>query len=146
MDLLTFCSEKYNSDNRDKYNGVEFSAENIKKMLYLVIDEYRSGLSGDTSWLPSNSDLISMEVSDNGDFQGRRASDVVGLVFDVVTQENRNPNLWYKTDINSQISHTFNKLFHGPLGSISPSGKGPVTGKTYEVVKMELIKSLALYI
>jgi hypothetical protein len=85
-----------------------------------------------------------MELSPDGGFNSHCLPDLIGLVFDVVTDRNRNPELWQRrtNGIEPEISYTLAILIHGPMGHIIPAQRGAANGRVYESVKNNLINDL----
>jgi len=139
MKLLEFCENVYRSDDRSYRNGINPTQNGIILMIGIVYQRYIVGMKDSGTRLPAVDYLLGQELSENNEFNARNLADLVGLVFDVVTDENRNPNLWAdKAGIDSEISHTFAILFYGPRAQINQSGKGSALGNTYKEVKLAL--------
>src|SRR5471030_1599980 len=143
MNLYNFCFNIYNTDNRPFYNGIEPSQNTVIVMVGIVYNTLTKGIQGDKSNLPSVEKLLDIEVSPNDEFDSQNLADIVRLVFDFVTEQNRNPELWSRNeDIQAEISHTLTVFIHGALGEILPSSQGAVRGEKYSEVKACLQKDI----
>lgn len=144
MNLLDFCVEKYESGERSFRNGIEANQKNVATMINVVYTTLKNGIKGSVNDYPSVEVLLNLELTKNGGFDKHYLPDLIALVFDVITDRNRNPSLWsQKTGgIVSEVSVTFSKLLYGPLGHVIPSGVGAANGNDYETVRANLIKDL----
>ncbi|HHQ6721958.1 TPA: hypothetical protein ACSTNG_001696 [Serratia fonticola] len=144
MNLMDFCITTYQEGNRSQLNGVEANHQNVATMVGVVFSALKEGYQPCSTNFPPIESLLEMELSPDGSFDSHCLPDLIGLVFDVVTDRNRNPELWYRrtNGIESEISYTFAILIHGPMGHITPANKGAANGKVYDSVKNSLINDL----
>ncbi|HBV6371103.1 TPA: hypothetical protein MD287_002723 [Klebsiella aerogenes] len=144
MNLLDFCVEKYESGERSLRNGVEPNKDKVAEMLNIVFTTLKKGIQGDVNSYPPIKTLLNLELTPNSGFNMNYLPDLIALVFDVVTDRNRNPELWFQKigGISDEISVTFSKLLYGPIGHVTHSGKGAAHGKNYESVRSNLINDL----
>lgn len=96
MNLLDFCVEKYESGERSFRNGVEPNKDKVAEMLNFVFTTLKNGIQDDVSNYPSIKALLNLELTPNGGFNMNYLPDLIALVFDVVTDRNRNRNFGFK--------------------------------------------------
>ncbi|HDX8961118.1 hypothetical protein [Klebsiella oxytoca] len=144
MNLLDFCVETYGSGDRALRNGIEPNKDNVSAMLNVVFTTLKDGIQGDVSNYPPIKTLLNLELTPNGGFNMNYLPDLIAIVFDVVTDRNRNPELWFRKigGISDEISVTFSKLLYGPIGHVTHSGTGAAHGKNYESVRSKFINDL----
>lgn len=144
MNLYSFCQKTYDDGLRPLTNGVEPSQTQIILMVTMVYNVFVKGLKGDVRGLPSAEALLETQLSSDGAFNKGNIADVIGLVFDVVTDRNRNPKLWFDTAcMSGEISHTFTVLYSGSSGQIDTSREGAIGGGSYIDVKATLLRDLS---
>ncbi|WP_112288415.1 hypothetical protein [Rahnella sp. AN3-3W3] len=144
MNLLDYCLEKYLTGNRPNRNGIDGTRENVERMLGVVYSTLKKGIQGDTSTYPKLENLLQLDLSAGGGFKAQYLPDLLALVFDVVTDNNHNPELWFQSvgGIDDEISATISKLLYGPMGHVTNSGIGSAHGKTYESVRANLMHDI----
>ena len=97
MSLLEFCFERYLTGNHQNRNGIAGSRENVERMLNVVYSTLKNGIRSDTSTFPKFENLLQLDLSASGGFNVSYVPDVIALVFDVVTDNNHNPELWFQS-------------------------------------------------
>lgn len=142
MRLYDFCLDTYKDGERWRHNGFTCDPQSIATMVNTIYKSLKSGLQN-SQQMPEIKDLLNMQLSDSGVFNANNLADLVAIVFDSMTEVNRNPLLWGSVaDSENQAKHTFVVLFHGPHGEVVPNGKGAGRGNNYQEVKSQLIKDI----
>lgn len=137
MNLYDFCEHKYQQGNRENFNGIAAKPANIAGMINCFYSAFSTFFT-DRKGFPDAEKLLMMPVSDEGIFNKENMADLIALVFDVVTDRNRNATLWGKhEEINAEITHTFNVLFHGRMAAVYSDEKGAISkmGNNYQEAK-----------
>ncbi|MFZ4835874.1 hypothetical protein [Rouxiella sp. Mn2063] len=144
MNLDDFCQHKYQQGNREFYNGLIATPSTIAGMINCVYGAFSTFFT-DRRAFPDAKKLLMMPVSNGGMFNKENMADLIALVFDVVTERNRNPKLWGNHgDITAEITHTFNVLFHGKMAASHSDGIGAIgkMGNDYQEAKNILEEEL----
>ncbi|CAI9390351.1 MULTISPECIES: hypothetical protein [Citrobacter] len=126
MNLYDFCEHKYLQGNRENFNGIAAKPANIAGMINCFYSVFCTFFT-DRKAFPDAEKLLMMPVSTGGMFNKENMVDLIALVFDVVTERNHNPELWGKhEEITTEITHTFNVLFHGKMAEVYSDGIGAI--------------------
>lgn len=144
MKLSDFCLSIYEEQNRVNQNGIAPAQGEINAMIQLIYKVYNNGL-GQYAAPYKADEVVLFCMSENEQFDEKNLADLIALVFDVITESNRNPMLWGDAvSINAEIAHTFTVLIHGEMGEALPNGTGPISKgfTSYDKIKTELIKAL----
>ncbi|AOR63852.1 hypothetical protein [Pectobacterium wasabiae] len=144
MKLSDFCLSIYKEQDRVNQNGIAPVQGEINAMIQLIYKEYNNGLRQYAA--PYRADeVVSFCMSENEQFDEKNLADLIALVFDAITENNRNPMLWGDTvSIQAEIAHTFTVLIHGSEGEVLPNGTGPLSKgfTSYDAIKEAFIKEL----
>ncbi|EFB9392257.1 hypothetical protein Q2S52_002243 [Escherichia coli] len=142
MKLYDFCMSTYKNDERWQNNGLSNEPKSIILMISTIYRSLTSGLP-DAQHLPELKTLLALPLSESGEFSPSNLADLVAIVFDTMTEINRNPRLWSSyADSDNQAKHTFVVLFHGANGEVIQNNQGAARGKYYQSVKSQLIKDI----
>jgi len=121
--LLAHCREKYSEGERALWNGVQDTEEGVLSMVEVICETFKEG----SVILPA---ISGMQLSDDESFSFNNPGDLVGLVFDAVTSQNRNPELWFEEGIRGEISSTISTMVYGPH-SLAPDPNRGVKADNY---------------
>lgn len=146
MNLQDFCQNVFDTPSRIQYNGFSGNKEMINRKLCIVYSNLIKGLDNICN-MPEFSELLSCDTVTDNKFSNQRWTDILAIVFDLLTEQNRNPNLWSEfNSINSELSHVFNVLFNGRMAEIysnrSDSPLVKMDGALYSDAKKILQKYL----
>ena len=143
MKLLEFCEAVYKKGNRPTRNGFEASRNNIILKVGIVYNNLANDFKDADIRLPSPAALLDYEINDLGSFNGKSLPDLVRIIFDVVTDQNLNAELWEdRLSLKSEISHTLLVLIYGPLVHLGQLEAGPIHGNDYDSVRAALLVDL----
>ncbi|MBA0213498.1 hypothetical protein [Pectobacterium brasiliense] len=145
MRLSDFCLSIYKQQDRVMYNGISPVPDEINRMIYLIYKNLKKGLRNKP--LPNTwNEMISHPMSDKGEFNKDNFSDVIALVFDVITERHFSEKLWSENEsINSEISHIFEVLINDEWGTLSSYSKELLSkpSTSYVEIKRVLISDLS---
>lgn len=145
MTLSDFCQNVFDAPSRSQYNGFTSSKEVINNKLMVIYKNLIAGLNNLDNSPEFNELLDSNTVIDNK-FSNERWTDILAIVFDTLTELNRNPNLWFQhQSLNSELSNIFNVLFNGRDRLYSINSVGSIVkmnNKSYSDAKKILQKDL----
>jgi len=138
MNLYEFCESKYMQGNRERLNGIPATPKHIKSMIGVFYDVFH-GFFENTKTFPALGDLLESPVMNNGKFDRNNLSDLLALVFDVVTEAVHTPTFWSQHyDVSAEISHAVKVLYYGQMAELSrDANSGSITkmGHSYENAK-----------
>ncbi|WP_449549426.1 hypothetical protein [Lelliottia amnigena] len=140
MKLLDFCETIYKVGDRPYRNGFEANQNNIILRVGIVYNYIMDALKDSYTRKPILETVLKMDVSDNGGFDGQNIADLVSIIFDVITDQNLNPELWGdRVSLKAEVLHTLAVLYFGPYAYMNQTNVGPIKGTSYASVRRELM-------
>lgn len=140
MKLLDFCEKIYKEGDRPRRNGFEASQNNVILRVGIVYDNIIDVLKGNIARIPTLETVLNLDVTENGGFDGQNIADLISIIFDVVTDQNFNPELWVdRVGLKAEVINTLAVLYFGPYANLSQPDVGPIKGTNYSSVRKKLI-------
>jgi hypothetical protein len=133
VNIVDHCFAVYSDDDAIR-NGIPSDIRNVEGMLELM--RAIVGAAGAKS-----PELLQLILSPDERFNKDNPADVLALVFDALTELNRNPALWYeqkRQSINSEVLSIISVIFNGPHALAPHQDRGLVSTK-YPDAKAELL-------